>query len=464
FCTNDGVFGQCQSLSDSEFFTYQVSSSTLERLHLLLQTLAHRGLTWQDDLTQEVVSRELAKLHRVPLRRLAPLAPQAGALTAHRTPADRKQNSVENRPDVVDSDGRDPRPRPRPGWKTTYGLQEGKAQHPLTEGRYAQRGHLPPPPHTYLAPALQNSVQNSVQNSGRTGPGPLERLLAGIAAPHPDPPLSGRKQRPQGKLQYLGHVWSELPEPKTSRPNLDKLLLKTSSNKLQGKQSLSGVDDQYIHKLVNQLGLLDHQGLDHQGLDHQHPLADLFASLQAADPLGPRVGGKAPLGAPGSRGVPGGKRLPLVAMKMDPGQNQDQSLDWTGGQPGSQQGQQVSLSNQDADDKHTVFLSKLLHYLDREEVQRPWGDQTSWGDQRTVGLENVHSQTTLNQGHLPQKMKIKAELVHLGVKEFSSRGKDRHFGYIITDSDSLSSRRGSELMERLMEKLHLHTSDLRQLT
>ena len=35
----------------------------------------------------------------------------------------------------------------------------------------------------------------------------------------------------------------------------------------------------------------------------------------------------------------------------------------------------------------------------------------------------------------PQKMKMKAELLHVGVKEFSSRGKGRHFGYIITDSE-----------------------------
>lgn len=32
-------------------------------------------------------------------------------------------------------------------------------------------------------------------------------------------------------------------------------------------------------------------------------------------------------------------------------------------------------------------------------------------------------------------MKIKTQLVHVGVKEFSSRGKDRHFGYIITGSE-----------------------------
>lgn len=32
-------------------------------------------------------------------------------------------------------------------------------------------------------------------------------------------------------------------------------------------------------------------------------------------------------------------------------------------------------------------------------------------------------------------MKVKTQLVHVGVKEFSSRGKDRHFGYIITGSE-----------------------------
>lgn len=37
----------------------------------------------------------------------------------------------------------------------------------------------------------------------------------------------------------------------------------------------------------------------------------------------------------------------------------------------------------------------------------------------------------------PQKKdtKIKTQLVHIGVKEFSSRGKGRHFGYIITGSE-----------------------------
>lgn len=34
-----------------------------------------------------------------------------------------------------------------------------------------------------------------------------------------------------------------------------------------------------------------------------------------------------------------------------------------------------------------------------------------------------------------QDLKVKTQLVHVGVKEFSSRGKGRHFGYIITGSE-----------------------------
>lgn len=38
-------------------------------------------------------------------------------------------------------------------------------------------------------------------------------------------------------------------------------------------------------------------------------------------------------------------------------------------------------------------------------------------------------------GDLQKDMRVKSQLVHVGVKEFSSRGKDRHFGYIITNSE-----------------------------
>lgn len=50
------------------------------------------------------------------------------------------------------------------------------------------------------------------------------------------------------------------------------------------------------------------------------------------------------------------------------------------------------------------------------------------------GIQGPVGKTQLEE--LQKKdMKVKTQLVHVGVKEFSSRGKDRHFGYIITGSE-----------------------------
>lgn len=112
--------------------------------------------------------------------------------------------------------------------------------------------------------------------------------------------------------------------------------------------------------------------------------------------------------------------------------------------------------------QHRVFFSKLLDYLNMEPFDNPPKAQ------KMVGMENVHSQT--KQGQVPilpgkvdapqiggpdgqvdseiqrwmqgkpeepkkSDLKVKTQLVHIGVKEFSSRGKGRHFGYIITGSE-----------------------------
>lgn len=142
--------------------------------------------------------------------------------------------------------------------------------------------------------------------------------------------------------------------------------------------------------------------------------------------------------------------------------------------------------------QHAAFFSKLLDYLNLE----PFDDAPDVSGppaplQKMVGLESVQSRT--KQGQIPvaqhweekteavparqgstlrltggakgpddqvdseiqrwmqghqdptgkkmleephqQDMKVKTQLVHVGVKEFSSRGKGRHFGYIITGSE-----------------------------
>lgn len=52
-------------------------------------------------------------------------------------------------------------------------------------------------------------------------------------------------------------------------------------------------------------------------------------------------------------------------------------------------------------------------------------------------MQGIQAPAGKKQLQDPEKkdMRVKTQLVHVGVKEFSSRGKDRHFGYIITGSE-----------------------------
>ncbi|XP_070774384.1 receptor-type tyrosine-protein phosphatase N2-like [Enoplosus armatus] len=67
-CVNDGMFGRCHSVPVKEVYTYDVSPSVVQRFRTLLEKLSNRGLTWEDDTTQQVLSKELSKLRRIPYR------------------------------------------------------------------------------------------------------------------------------------------------------------------------------------------------------------------------------------------------------------------------------------------------------------------------------------------------------------------------------------------------------------
>ncbi|XP_054643713.1 protein tyrosine phosphatase receptor type Na isoform X2 [Dunckerocampus dactyliophorus] len=64
FCSDDGLFGQCRS-SKQDRVQYQVTVPVLKRMQEVLKQLMLQGLSWQDDITQYILSKELKRVPHV---------------------------------------------------------------------------------------------------------------------------------------------------------------------------------------------------------------------------------------------------------------------------------------------------------------------------------------------------------------------------------------------------------------
>ncbi|XP_077592647.1 receptor-type tyrosine-protein phosphatase N2 [Stigmatopora nigra] len=497
FCVNDGVFGRCQELAVADLNTYDVSSSGLLRLRTLLQKLAHRGLTWQDDITQQVISQELSKLRSRPLGHQALLEAPFGSYDKHvgrngrpsqaelnlqrflkglQFPPQLQPKTVSIQNDGVSYDGPPNRGLPKSGWKETsiYSHQKGADQAPITkvfsksgEGRH---------------PKLAASYKPHFNQ--------LEQILGGR-----EPPESN------GKLRYLGYV---RPPPdmvrmdfgsKGPKSNLDSLLFRTGADQRMAKKPPNVMNDGFLQDMMNHLGGPNFN-MDTWMTKDLNQLADVITgALHEADAM--------PQPGRGTSQVEVGDREQMAPMDSNRVLHvkANNVLEANPKSPSRvQQGQKGnSAAEGEPFDKHSAIFSKLLNYLDKfddsPEVKPATGE-------KAVGLESVRSKTTQSQSvekNLPapsredsgsrlisganpdakqtesemakwmQKpgandVKIKTQLIHVGLKEFSSRGKDRHFGYIITGSDSLTSDQAMDLMERLTQEVKLHAADLTQLS
>ncbi|XP_052379110.1 protein tyrosine phosphatase receptor type Na isoform X1 [Oncorhynchus keta] len=65
FCSDDGLFGQCRT-SKLDQVQYQVSVPVLKRMQEVLKQLTLQGLSWQDDITQYIVTKELSRVPHTP--------------------------------------------------------------------------------------------------------------------------------------------------------------------------------------------------------------------------------------------------------------------------------------------------------------------------------------------------------------------------------------------------------------
>lgn len=144
-------------------------------------------------------------------------------------------------------------PKSQQGWKETtiYSLQKGAGQTPVHKV-FTQSGEG-------RHPKLSTTYPNRDAGRSKLLSSHLDQLLAGAPGPQQDGP-GGEAAWPKGKLHYLSYIQPAPggpaePQsqvafgPKTSRPNLDRLLFKAGSNRLNAKEPLSVMDGK-IHFII----------------------------------------------------------------------------------------------------------------------------------------------------------------------------------------------------------------------
>ncbi|XP_056317882.1 receptor-type tyrosine-protein phosphatase N2 [Danio aesculapii] len=511
-CINDAVFGQCLRYPGSDVSSFDVSPAAVQRLRSVLQKLAHRGYTWQDDITQQVISKELSQLPRVSLGGFANTFPHfndnSRKLKAQKEAASRTlQRFLQGfLPSDVSSFKQSPQGR-REFWKEN-GLRNHKvfiqppsAQIPFLQGR--------PDLQTTVAqlPPGRSSFSGFEQDRSGVPLAELQQYQAGpMRAQDPG------KGQTQGKLRYfsLQHTPATKIEklPGASRqppkPQIEKLLLKSSASSPARKEALSTVDEKFIDGVVNQLGRqsVNVDTLTPKDLDKLSKV--ITQALQVVD-------GEEKVK---SREATQGE----VEVKREPSQKLHQ-MEKTEDSPTHKETQTEKTAYK-SDNKDKGFISQLLEFLDRnsgsESAHPPqesflrYINQPNAGSPLRASLENVQSRTTEKEVDLMKKKmepdtldvepvdaeveqwmhssegspQVKAEAqtdresqqqtmdkeevekkgvrVEVNIATYSSP-HDGDFGYIITE-DSLSTDQGLNLMEILAERVRLHVTDFLQLS
>ncbi|XP_034743631.1 receptor-type tyrosine-protein phosphatase N2-like [Etheostoma cragini] len=516
-CVNDGMFGGCYPVPVKEVYTYDVSPSVVQRFRMLLEKLSNRGLTWEDDTTQQVLSKELSKLRRVPYR------PQNGAVY-----------NTNSRPVAGAMDPVDQRVKP---------VEVELSKNLQT---YLQRlGLLPKTPSASNLSTLgkgnlfpMDSYRAKAQiPAKKSSPSSFSPLLSFLPLQKPGPPADQLlTKQAEGDLllsalrQYLSRHLSPYGggvspgEQEAASPHQRPFyanVIENSGLKKEGSKSrllklgrtpgasvkdpLTSVDERFIKNVLKSVGRhhVDVDGLTEQDLGQ---LSSLIAdALQVVDQDQGLIRGRI-------HARPGLREL-RVEEEEDASRDEeeDKLLENTRTLNPDECAPTVPAAVQEDKQEHTVkdkpegrnLFTKLLAYLDKTSfnaspsarnrdvvaMETPVGPQ--------LGLENVQSRTsgavvTVQkkdatqsveevsevQGWIKEVAPPPASLVYeephektihvpelqLDVKASRTKADEDVFGYVITDTDGLQTDKGLHLMEILARMSKIQMTDFAELS
>lgn len=487
-CLNDGMFGRCEAAPLTDVYTYDVTPATVQRFRTLLQRLAHRGLAWEDDITQQVLSNEFSKLRKISLP-LADIRPQAYGTAA----GDRRLKSSE-------AELR----------KTLRYLQHlgllPKTSQKEAELQYYRPGEPRPEADSTSPDSTPPEFTPELPYQSQSYPD-LTRYQSDVVQ---SPPQEDRSDLLMAALQkYLTQnkpSQSDLSE----RPKVGRLFLKNGSKKAAASDSLTSVDESFIWKVLQNVGRhsVDVKSLKASDLDK---LAILIAdALQVVEQQAGQ--GAMPRDLETQQNPedqtedleyedqieeqhPESDLVDQIPEDSAQKQNEvdeenvsvtQKTLQTT---PPVTEGHTLEEDKRNMDDKHEVgFLGKLLEYLDKTSDSEP--EPVAKG--KGVSVETVRSRTThrevgmqkkaveqveevegwvqaaaiapsagLRENPAPHRKNMKVQDLQLDVQ---TNTKSDIFGYIITDTENLSTDKGLYLMELVARKAKIQITDFSELS
>ncbi|XP_030259711.1 receptor-type tyrosine-protein phosphatase N2-like [Sparus aurata] len=523
-CVNDGMFGRCHSVPVKEVYTYDVSPSVVQRFRMLLEKLSNRGLTWEDDTTQQVLAQELSKLRRIPYR-----PQQNGPVYAEDSrPAAEAMDPADQRVKPVEVE----LSRNLQAYLQRLGLlpKTSSASGLSTQGKI-DRFQSGIPADVYRSKA-QTSPQRMSSSSSLSSffPQPKQRPPSGqLLATQAEGDLLLAALR-----RYLsGHLGVSPEEEEDASARLRTFygngiensgLKKESSNlrplktgRTQGavKDPLTSVDERFIEKVLNNVGR-QHVNVDTLTPQDVDQLSRLIAdALQVVDQdkgpnrgptrvrPGPRDLGEEPRDAGDEEEEEAARdeeedRLLEGAPTLKPQESSP-------AMPAALQERQADTEEQNVKDEPESgsLFTKLLAYLDKTSSNgapsaRNLDDASLESPRsRQVGLENVQSRTSQVgvkvqkkdatqsveevsevQGWIKEVAPPPASLVYeephkktmhvpelqLDVKAGRKKADDDVFGYVITDTDGLQTDEGLHLMEILARMAKIQMTDFSELS
>ncbi|XP_078790494.1 receptor-type tyrosine-protein phosphatase N2 isoform X2 [Oryzias latipes] len=489
----DGMFGKCHSVPAKEVYTYDVSPSVVQHFRILLEKLSNRGLTWEDETTQQVLSNELSKLRRIPYRpkQNGPVYNTNSRMVAEAMdPEDQRVKPVEV--------------------ELSKNLQT-----------YLQRLGLLPKTSSAFSLSMPSKLPEkqkpgfsqllSLQADGDRLLGALGRHLSGEHSLHRDPVAPSEQQAPPSRLFWPFHSNGKenpLISKETSNSRLQKM---GRTSWTSAKDLLTSVDERFIQNVLKNAGS-QHVNVDNLSPQDLDQLSRLIAdALQVVDRDQQASGALIRDRGPGPRDL---EADPNVAEKETGKVEKKEKLLEKAPTPKPQESATLSLAalqehhtkEEEANAKDKVesgnLLTKLLAYLDKTALTDPptarnrdsVAMETPLGQQ--VGLENVQSRTseagvTLQkkaatqsieevsevEGWIkemvpppaslvyeePHKKTMHASELQLDVKTSRRKPDSDVFGYVITDTDRLQTDEGLHLMEILARRAKIQMTNFAEL-